>query len=162
MELLGGALGIIALIVVIILVVRFIRFLFLNYIISRILSTVAAILSLIFALAGFNVIACIVASVLAWCFFIGPVIFDVTYDGTVSYRKISDGHWEKKANTSGGFFGNVIGATLVIGFLYFLVGQEFPVIMFVIPLAIILMNIWQTRAIWISLIQEARNNKDQQ
>lgn len=154
---LGTALGIIAIIVVIVLIVKFIRFLFLNYILSRILSTVAALVSVVMALIGFNVIGCIIASVLAWCFFIGPIIFDVTYDGTVTYTKVSDTVWEGKANKSGGFFSNVIGAFVVIGILYAAASEEFPAIMVVIPLGILLINLWQTRKIWIPLIQQALN-----
>ena len=154
---LGAALGIIAIIVVIFLIIKFIRFLFLNYIVSRILSTVSALVSVIMALMEFDVVGCIIASVLAWCFFIGPVIFDVTYDGMVTYRRISDDVWEGKANKSGGFFSNVIGAFVVIGLLYAFAAQEYPVIMVVVPLGILLINLWQTRKIWIALILLAIN-----
>ena len=72
--------GVIILIIAIVLAIKFVRFLFLNWIVSRILSLVAAFVSLVLPLFGANMWACIILSAASWCFFIGPVIFDVEYD----------------------------------------------------------------------------------
>lgn len=159
MDFFGSALGIIAMIVVIVLIVKFIRFLFLNWIISRILSATAAFISLLVTLGGANFWVCVILTALSWCFFIGPVIFDVEYDGTYDVRW--DSNYENATitpNKTGGFFFNVIMSIIVVALIYGVFGSESPVVFIVLPLGLLLMNIWITRKFWFPLLIDVINN----
>ena len=151
MEYLGAAIGIIVAIVLIVLIIKFIMFLFLNYIISRILSLGTGIASLIVAFsissayesgadASGSVIAAIILTALSWLFFIGPVVFDVEWDGTFSVTETYSGY-EVSPNMRGGFIGNALGALLVSGAVYLIFGSESPIVFFLLPLLIILITV---------------------
>ena len=159
MELIGSALGIILLIIVIILIVKFIRFLFLNWFVSRILSIVTAFISLLVALGGADFWACVLLTAASWCFFIGPVIFDVEYDGTysVSWNDTYD-RATVTPNKTGGFFFNVALSIVVVTIIYIIFGSEYPVVYVLLPLGLLVTNAWTTRTIWVPLLVTAIQN----
>lgn len=159
MELIGSALGIILLIIIIILIVKFIRFLFLNWLVSRILSMLTAFISLVVTLAGANFWACVILTAASWCFYIGPVIFDVEYDGTYSidWNSTYD-HATVTPRTTGGFFFNVIIAVVVVSGAYAILGSEYPVTYVLLPLGLLALNAWTTRLLWIPLLAKVIAN----
>ena len=130
-------------IVVVVLIVRFIKFLFSNYLVSRFLSIGTSVANIIvaFAITGGSegaVVAAIVLSVLAWLFFIGPAVCEVHWDGTFRID------YERGTITPGqtlGLIGNAVVSTIVFFFLYGAAASESPVIFFLVPMAILLLNI---------------------
>ena len=85
MEYIFGALIIIAAILLIIFVIRFIVSLFMNFIISRILSAFFSIVAVIAALCYGEHVSevwpfMLILTTLAWLFCIGPTVFDVEWD----------------------------------------------------------------------------------
>lgn len=144
-----GALGIaliaVAVIVVAVLLIIFIRFLFLNYIISRILSfgcTIASFVLAFFLLkdnasAGM-LIADIILSTLAYMFFVGPVIFDVEWDGSLNFDFDTG---DIRFGTTGGFIMNTVASLGVVGGLYLFLSSGFPAIFFIVPILIFILNI---------------------
>ena len=145
MEAIGSAIGIIIFIIAVILIIKFIKMLFTNFLISRILSAVCAFICLISGLVN-----CLgsqptpgalwtgmVTAVFGWLFFIGPVVFDIEWDGTYNIN------WETGKVTpgwQGGFIMNFIGAALVVFFLYCMLAQDMPAIYIVVPLGLGIMN----------------------
>ena len=148
MEAIGTAIGVVFLIVAIILIVKFVKMLFTSDIISRVLSMACTLICLI---AG--IVSCLsgdeppagalwtgmVTAVFGWLFFIGPVVFDIEWDGTY---KIDWDRGEVRPGWRGGFIMNFIGAALVIFFLYGMLGQDFPSIYVIVPICIGLLNAW--------------------
>lgn len=128
-------------IVALVLIVRFIKFLFSNYLVSRFLSIGSSVANLIvaFAIDGEGegvVVAALVLSVLAWLFFIGPAVCEVHWDGTFHID------YERGRITPGqtlGLIGNAVVSTIVFFILYG--AAESPVIFFLVPMAILLLNI---------------------
>ena len=153
MELISTAFCIIALVVAIMLVVKFVRFLFLNWIVSRILSTATAFIALFVTLSGAGFWTCVLLTAASWCFFIGPIIFDVEYDGTYSVNwNSSYDHANVTPNKTGGFFFNVIMAIAVVAIVYVIFGSEYPVVYILLPLGMFVLNVWTTRSVWIPLL----------
>lgn len=143
MELITGALGIILVIAVIVVIIKFIKFLFTNLIVSRIISAVCALISIIVCLLDGSLIAQIILSAATWCFFIGPVIFDVHYDPNELevYSRDSDGNVESFGpKKTGGFLANVIGSLVTIGIIYFISSESFPAVLLVLPIILLLLD----------------------
>ena len=150
MEFILPALGVILLIFIVVMIVRFVKFIFTNYLVSRILSLVCGVISLIFAFPTMGALAsgdtyemamvCILASVFQWLFYIGPVVFDVEWDGTWRFTETSYGY-EATPNMTGGFIANFIGAAIIAFIAYMAIGPEFPAICLVIPIGLGILNI---------------------
>ena len=145
MGVLGVALIAVAVIVVVALLIIFIRFLFLSYIISRILSFGCAIAAFIMAFfiakgtGGMGILlADIIISTLAYMFWIGPVIFDVEWDGSFD---IDFDRGELTPRTTGGFFMNTVSSLILVGGLYLFLGGDFPAIFFIIPILELILNV---------------------
>ena len=143
----GIAIAIVAVIAGIVLAIVLVRILFTNFMISRVLSIACAVAGLIcaFVISGAGDIADVpVASgiafwtgVLGWCFLIGPVIFDVEWDGTFHIDWDSG---EITPGRTGGFIGNVLGTILVFFILYGMIGTETAVIFYLPPIGYIIAN----------------------
>lgn len=156
MEFIGPAIGVIIMIAIIVLIVKFVVFIFTNWFVSRILCFICCGISLISAFPCMSAIAngstvtegigilCIIGTVFSWLFYIGPVVFDVEWDGTYSVTETSYGY-EIKPNQTGGFIGNFVGALIIVFILYGAIGSEFPAIMLVVPGGIAILNFLQFR-----------------
>lgn len=156
-------LWIIFLIIGVVLAIKFVRFLFLNWLISRILSLVAAFISLILPLFGTNMWACIVLSAASWCFLIGPVIFDVDYDFTKwdVLDRDSDGYIKTIGpQKSGGFIGNAVGALAISAAIYIIFGEPYPMVYILLPLLLVLLNLWISRAFWMGFLAAVIKKKE--
>lgn len=141
------AISIVGIIIFLVLAVILIRFLFTSFVLSRILCFAAAIASFVLAFFiiktpdDFNwtlVIATTATTAFSWMFFIGPIIFDVDWDGSFTLD-FDTGTLEP--NMVGGFFMNTIGAFGVSALLYMLLGQEFLAIFFILPILLCIANI---------------------
>ena len=142
----GIALGIIIAIVVVILLLKFVRFLFTGVLVSRILSIGTGIAALVMAFKIANgaqetFTACAIASTiltsLSWLFCIGPVVFDVEWDGTFNYDV---GQSKLEPNMIGGFLFNAFIALLISGGAYAIFGTDSPVVFFLLPIALLFIN----------------------
>ena len=143
----GIAIAIVAVIAGIVLAVVLVRILFTNFMISRVLSIACAVAGLICAFiisgAGKAEAAPVAqgiafwTGVLGWCFLIGPVIFDVEWDGTFTIDWDSG---EITPGRTGGFIGNVVGTIIVVAILYFLIGAETTVIFYLPPIGYLIGN----------------------
>ena len=149
MEYLGVAIGIVLGLVAIVLVIRFIVFLFTNFFFSRLFSIGFAVASLVTAFKlteatgeqrGGCLIMAIIFTSASWLFLIGPVVFDVTWDGSWDVTETFSG-WNVRPKMTGGFIGNAVGALLFSGAIYFFIGSEFAVVFFVLPLLLLLGNL---------------------
>ena len=146
MELIGYALGAIAVIAALIFVFVIIVKLFTNYVISRIISIGLSIAALVVALAaGDEVFArltpMIILTALAWLFYIGPVVFDVHWDGSYEFEWVSDTKVVQTPRTTGGFIANLIGSLVFFSCAYFMLGEDYPAVFFFFPLAFLILNL---------------------
>lgn len=142
MEYVGISLGIIVSIVIVVLLIKLIKFLFTNFIISRIFSIGNSVAALIIALStGEEVyksfVPMLILTTLSWLFFIGPVVFDVEWDGTFDLDFDSG---EITAGTSGGFLMNTFISLIICGGSYMIFGSESPVVFFLFPIALLVGN----------------------
>lgn len=143
--------GIILLFIIGIAFVILMRFLFLNWLMSRILCIVAAIISIIAAVPNGYELVSVFMTALSWCFFIGPVIFDVEYDGTYTGRWNSDyTELHITPNQKGGFWANSIGALIVTAFIYLGIGPSFRAIFFIVPLLLIGIDTWSLLLVYMN------------
>lgn len=143
----GIAIAIVAVIAGIVLAIVLVRILFTNFMISRVLSIACAVANLVcaFIISGAGEAAeapvaygiALWTGILGWCFLIGPVIFDVEWDGTFTIDWDSG---EITPGRTGGFIGNVVGTILVFFLLYGLIGQETTVIFYLPPIAYLIGN----------------------
>lgn len=146
-------LGVILLIVMIVLIVKFVIFIFTNWMISRILCFVCGGIALLcaFPVAGSMAangmgdgnplgIVCMIATIFEWLFYIGPVVFDVEWDGTYSITETWNGY-EVRPNQTGGFIANFITAAIIVFIAYGAIGPEFPAIFFILPIGVGLLNL---------------------
>ena len=81
----------------------------------------------------------ILFTILAWLFFVGPAVLEEYWDG--SWNLIENSDFYSEDNTSAGLIGHFIGAVIVVGGGYFFLGQEFPAIFYILPLAIMGLNV---------------------
>ena len=146
MDVFLGALGIIAGIVIIILIIKFIIFLFTNFLISRILCTVLSLIALFMGFSitgssdpGETVMADVIVTTFAWLFYIGPVVFDVHWTGSWDISETWSGY-SVTPRMTGGFFGNLIGAGIVVFICYGMLAMDIPALFFVLPIGILLLN----------------------
>ena len=143
----GIAIAIVAVIAGIVLAIVLVRLLFTNFMISRVLSIGCAIANLIcaFIISGAGGVEDVPAAygiafwtgILGWCFLIGPVIFDVEWDGTFTIDWDSG---EITPGRTGGFIGNVLGTILVFFILYGMIGTESAVIFYIPPIGYLIAN----------------------
>ena len=144
----GIAIAVVAGIAGIVLAIVLVRILFTNFMISRVLSIACAVAGLICALiiSGAGDVADVpVASgiafwtgVLGWCFLIGPVIFDVDWDGTFTIDLDSG---EITPGRTGGFIGNFVGTLLIFFIIYGMLGSDgFTAIYYIPPIGYIIAN----------------------
>ena len=140
------AAAIVGAIIFIVLGVVLIRFLFTSFLLSRILCFAGAITSIVLAYFIIKtpdnlwnlIIGTTISTALSWLFFIGPVVFDVEWDGSFT---LDFDTGELEPNMVGGFFMNAIGAVGVSALLYMLLGQAFLAIFFILPILMIIVNI---------------------
>ena len=143
------ALAVVGGIIVIVLVLKFIRFLFTCFVVSRFLSFACIIVAMIFG--GFVVSSAdsgtlsldavagsFITTVFAWMFFIGPVVFDVEWDGSFT---LDFDTGDLTPNTVGGFFFNLFIAAVGAALLYFFLGDSFLPIFFVVPILLLIGNV---------------------
>lgn len=147
MEFIGYALGAIAVIAAIIFILVLIVKLFTNYVISRIISIGISIAAIIVALvAGDEVFArltpMIILTSLSWLFFIGPVVFDVHWDGSYEHTRVSDTTVVSTPKTTGGFIANLVGSLVFFSCAYFMLGEDYPAVFFFFPLAFLIMDLF--------------------
>ena len=149
MEYLGVAIGIVVALIVVILIIRFIVFLFTNFFISRLFSIGTAIASLMVAFSlveatGEKRTECLFMAIiftsLSWLFLIGPVVFDVRWDGSWDWRETATG-WNVRPRMTGGFIGNALGALAFSAGIYFFIGSSTGVVFFLLPLLLLLGNL---------------------
>ena len=146
MEFIGPALGIVAAIAVVIFVLVIIVKLFLNYVISKIISASLSLIALIVAVAAGNdvynsLIPLLLLTTFSWLFFIGPRVFDVEWDGaSYHFDLVSDTRVDMTPKTTGGFLGNAFGALMFFGLSFFIFGEDYPVVFFLMPVALLLIN----------------------
>lgn len=149
MEAFGIAIAIVAVIAVIILAIILVRLLFTNFMISRVISLACAAAGLIcaFIIAGTEggapevPVAYGIAfwtGIFGWCFFIGPVIFDVEWDGTFTIDWDSG---EITPGRTGGFIMNFVGTAVVFFIIYGMLGTESAVPFFIPPIGYLIANI---------------------
>lgn len=145
MGFLGQALLIILGIVVLVLIVKLIVFLFTNFVSSRIISIIFAIAALIMAftvadkgIEG-NYWTITILTTLSYIFLIGPVIFDVDWDGSYDVT-ITDSTIEFTPRTTGGLLFHTLLGLLVIGGIYLALGTTFTAVFFLLPILVLLAN----------------------
>ncbi len=134
--------------IALVLIFKLIKFLFTNFIISRIISVVLCIVSFILAFSiesnvddAYNLVMVdLFTTIFSWLFYIGPVVFDVEWDGTYNVVETYDGY-EIQPNMVGGFIGNFIGAAIIAAIAYLLIGPEFTLVFYGIPAIILIMNV---------------------
>ena len=146
MELIGYALGAIAVVAAIIFAFVILVKLFTNYVISRLISIALSIAAIAVALIAGNEVytkltPMIILSAIAWLFFIGPVVFQVHYDGSIDWERKGEGHWVSTPRTTGGFIANCIGAFVFFSCAYVMLGEDYPAIFFFFPLAFLIMDL---------------------
>lgn len=148
MDVLKDAIVIIIGIALLVLLIKFVMFLFRNFIVSRVLSIGCAIAAFVMAFTVTNaggtvpealVIADTVVTVFAWLFFIGPVVFDVVWDGSFDITAGFTGY-RATPHMVGGFFAHLAISTVVVGIAYFLLGPDIPALYFLLPIGILLGN----------------------
>lgn len=148
MDVLKEAVVIVIGIALLILLIKFVMFLFRNFIISRVLSVGCAIASFVMAFTVTDtagtvpetlIIADTVVTVLAWLFFIGPVVFDVVWDGSFDITAGFTGY-RATPHMVGGFFAHLAVSAVVVGIAYFLLGSDLPALYFLLPIGILLGN----------------------
>ena len=137
--------------------VKFIKFLFSHDLISKILSIVNAAISMLISIpiflfslpdTGDDLMAKIMFicfptffATLAWLFFMGEEIFEVTWDQhTYDCEWTSDTTVEVSPHWVGGFLSNFLGAFAIIGVAYFFLSFWQP-IFFIPPLLVIILDI---------------------
>ena len=79
-----------------------------------------------------------ITTVFAWMFFIGPVVFDVEWDGSFT---LDFDTGDLTPNTVGGFFFNLFIAAAGAALLYFFLGDSFLPIFFVVPILLLIGNV---------------------
>lgn len=151
------ALLVIAGIVGLFFLVKFIKFLFTHDLISKILSIVNAAISMLISIPIFLFslseteddlilriwFICIPTffATLAWLFFMGEEIFEVTWDQhTYDCEWTSDSTVEVSPHWVGGFLSNFLGAFAIIGVAYFFLCFWQP-IFFIPPLLVVILDI---------------------
>lgn len=138
-------------------IVKFIKFLFIHEVISKILSIVNAVLAMLISIPVYHslaeaknldlmeIIGYIIFPVflmtLAWLFFMGEEIFDVTWDEqTYDVEAVNDSTVRVSPHWVGGFFSNFIGAFLFVGAAYLFIRGWQP-IFFILPLFVLVLDI---------------------
>lgn len=151
------ALLVVAGIVGLFFLVKFIKFLFSHDLISKILSIVNAAISMLISIPIFLFvlpdtgddlaykifIICVPTffATLAWLFFMGEEIFDVTWDEqTYDVEAVNDSTVRVSPHWVGGFFSNFLGAFAIIGVAYFFLSFWQP-IFFIPPLLVVILDI---------------------
>lgn len=150
MEIFLNVLLILGVIVGIILVMLLIRFLFTSLIISRILSTGCSIASICMVAAvasaeasktseGGSLLGGLITLICAYMFFIGPIVFDVEWDGsfdiTETFTSIT-----VEPHMVGGFIGN-LAAAAVGAFILYTVFADNLAVLIVVPVLMIIANL---------------------
>lgn len=128
-----------------------------NYLRSKILCLVAGGISIYFgsqmeslwdslgaegADAGqlfITMIWAVLFAILSWIFFVGPFVLGEYWDG--SWNVIEHSDFYDEDNNSAELIGHFIGALIVAGGGYFFLGQEFPSIHYILPLATMGLNV---------------------
>ena len=140
------AIGIVAAVAVVCLAGVLIKFLFGNWIISKSLSAICSIVAFICAFSLTKdridnpaIWPMIICTTLGYMFAMGDIIFEPDYGFEIF--DISLDHIDFGWRECGGFFANLAGSFGITCFLYFVVSMIFPPTLFIIPVAIFILNL---------------------
>ena len=143
----GIAIAVVVGIALIVLAIVLVRILFTNFMISRVISIGCAVAGLIcaFIISGSGGVEdasvaygiAFWTGIFGWCFFIGPVIFDVEWDGTFTIDWDSG---EVTPGRTGGFIANFVGTLIVFFVIYGMIGTESAFIFYIPPIIYLVAN----------------------